>query len=52
VRLDSMGQPIQQMVGFRQLVDRKYMTASTSPITCEVPVEKNQFDIVVEPPIY
>jgi hypothetical protein len=52
VRLDAMGNPIQTMVGFRQLVDRKYMTVGTSPVTCEVPAEKNRFDIIVEPPIY
>ena len=52
VVLDSMGQPIPTMTGSRQLVDRKYMTASTSPITCEVPAEKNSFDIIVEPPVY
>ena len=52
VTLDSMGNPIQQMVGYRQLVDRKYMTAGTSPITCEIPAEKNHFEIIVEPPVY
>ena len=51
-RVDAMGNPIQMMVGFRQLVDRKYMTAGTSPVTCEVPTEKNRFDIIVEPPVY
>jgi len=52
VKLDVMGNPIQQMVGYRQLVDRKYMTADNSPITCEIPVENNYFDIIVEPPAY
>ena len=51
-RLDAMGNPIQSMVGFRQLVAREYMNASTTPITCEVPVAKNRFDVIVEPPVY
>ena len=51
-RVDTMGNPIQTMVGFRQLVDRKYMTAGNTPITCEVPVVKNRFNVIVEPPVY
>jgi len=50
--VDAMGNPIPTMVGFRQLVDRKYMTTSSTPITCEVPREKNRFDFTVEPPVY
>lgn len=52
VRVDSMGNPIPIMAGHRQLVDRKYMNASTTPIQCEVPAAKNRFDFIVEPPVY
>ncbi|MCL2622820.1 MAG: hypothetical protein FWD31_04050 [Planctomycetaceae bacterium] len=51
-RMDAMGNPMPTMAGYRQLVDRQYMNASTTPITCVVPVEKNRFDFTVEPPVY
>jgi len=50
--VDSMGNPMQTMAAYRKLVHPKYMTASQSPLSCEVPAEKNRFDIIVEPPIY
>ena len=51
-RVDAMGNPIQTMAAYRKLVHPKYMTTSTTPITCEIPAEKNRFDIIVEPPVY
>lgn len=51
-RVDAMGNPVQTMAAYRKLVHPKYMTASQSPIACEVPIEKNHFDIIVEPPVY
>jgi hypothetical protein len=47
-----MGNPLPTMAAYRKLVHPKYMTASESPLSCEVPAEKNYFDIIVEPPVY
>ena len=49
-RVDSMGNPVQTMGRYRKLVGVEYMSASTTPITCEVPAEKNQFDITIIKP--
>lgn len=48
--LDSMGQPIQQMGKRKQLVDRQFMSVSTTPLTCTVPAENNTYDVVVKKP--
>ena len=50
-RLDSMGRPIQQMmVSTQKLVAKQYMTEADTPLTCEVPVKGNRFDVIVEKP--
>ena len=51
-RFDSMGNPVETMAAYRKLVHPKYMTTSQSPLTCEIPAEKNRFDIIVEPPVF
>ena len=48
--LDLMGQPIQQMGSFQKLVATKYTTEGSTPLTCEVPVKGNQYDVIVEKP--
>ena len=50
--VDSMGVPIQSMPAFQQLVDRKYMSADQTPLTCTVPAPGNRFDIIVERPAH
>ena len=49
-QLDLMGQPIQQMGSFQKLVATKFTTESSTPLTCEVPVKGNQYDVIVEKP--
>ena len=50
-QLDAMGQPMQPMMfNTRKLVARQYMTEADTPLTCEVPVKGNRFDVVVEKP--
>jgi len=51
-KVDAMGNPMATMAAYRKLVHPKYMTTSQTPIACEVPVEKNRFNIIVEPPVY
>jgi hypothetical protein len=50
IQYDANGQPISQMSYYQQLVGREYMTASATPLTCEVPVKGNSFDIIVKKP--
>jgi hypothetical protein len=50
VQLDENEQPVAQMPRYQQLVGKEYMTASTTPLTCEVPVNGNSFDIIVKKP--
>jgi hypothetical protein len=50
-RLDAAGQPILPMMfNTRKLVATKYTTESATPLTCEVPVKGNRFDVIVEKP--
>ena len=51
-KVDSMGKPVATLAAYRKLVHPKYMTTEQTPLTCDVPVEKNRFDIIVEPPVY
>jgi hypothetical protein len=50
IQYNANGQPIPQMTPYQQLVGREYMTATTTPLTCEVPVKGNSFDIIVKKP--
>ncbi|MDR3109089.1 MAG: hypothetical protein LBU65_05295 [Planctomycetaceae bacterium] len=50
IEKDSMGNPVSSMATYRQLVDRKYMTAESTPLMCDVPAPNNRFDIIVEKP--
>ncbi|GHT16548.1 hypothetical protein FACS1894189_0500 [Planctomycetales bacterium] len=47
---NSMGEPVTRMPQYRQLVDQKYMTAQSTPLTCDVLAPNNRFDITVEKP--
>jgi len=49
-KLDSMGQPIQQMGSYKKLVATKYTTEEDTPLTCEIPAPGNRYDVVVEKP--
>lgn len=44
---DSMGNPIQMAGAMRLLIDPKYVTAETTPLTRDVPASGNRFDITV-----
>ena len=37
------------VVSARPLIDQKYATAESTPLTCDVPAPKNRFDITVAP---
>ncbi|MDR1958648.1 MAG: hypothetical protein LBQ54_06350 [Planctomycetaceae bacterium] len=52
VKYDSMGTPVTVMGRYRQLVNRKYLTADKTPLVCDVPAPKNRFDITIEKPDY
>ncbi|MDR1385091.1 MAG: hypothetical protein LBJ67_14755 [Planctomycetaceae bacterium] len=49
---DSMGNTVQSINGFRQLIERKYITKNDTPLECEIPIMKNRFDITIEKPVY
>ena len=49
-KLDAMGQPVQQMGGVQKLVATKYTTEANTPLSIEVPVKGNQYDVIVEKP--
>jgi len=49
-RLDSMGQPLPQMAGYKKLVATKFTTEADTPLSVEVPVQGNKYDVVVEKP--
>ena len=49
-RLDVMGMPMQQMAGYQKLVATRFTTEADTPLTCEVPVKGNQYDVIVEKP--
>ena len=49
-RYDTMGQPMPQMAGYKKLVATKYTTEANTPLTCEVPVKGNRYDVLVEKP--
>lgn len=51
-RLDSMGQPVQGMAAYRQLVGKEYMSADKTPLECEVPAKNNTYDISIKKPDY
>ena len=50
VRLDVMGQPMQQLAGYKKLVATKFTTEADTPLTCEIPAPGNRYDVVVEKP--
>ena len=47
-QLDSMGQPIKRPPAFRRLLATPYTTEANTPLTCEVPVKGNWYDVIVE----
>jgi len=47
-QLDSMGQPVKRPPAFRRLLATPYTTEATTPLTCEVPVKGNRYDVIVE----
>jgi len=50
VRLDTMGQPMQQIGGVQKLVATRYTTEADTPLSVEIPVKGNQYDVIVEKP--
>jgi hypothetical protein len=50
VQNNANGLPVSSMPRYQQLVGKEYMTASTTPLTCDVPVKGNSFDIIVKKP--
>jgi len=49
-RLDPMGQLIPHPPDVVPLIAAKYTTESDTPLTCEVPVKGNKYDVIVEKP--
>ena len=50
VRYDAMGQPMTQLAGYHKLVATDFTTEAKTPLTCEVPVKGNRYDVIVEKP--
>jgi hypothetical protein len=49
---DSEGNPIHAPIALVPLIDVRYMTAESTPLTCTVPAPGNRFDIIVERPAH
>ena len=48
--VDSMGQTIPPMPDLQHLIAAEYTTEARTPLTCEVPVKGNRYDVIVEKP--